>query len=134
MISYGAEGQRYGEDRLFLVNNTIYNRDMEAIAVNNHTQIEARLINNLFAGAPVIQLTGAGTVTTDLVRVDHGLENPREFMFAPGIDSPAVDAGTDLVGDLAALQPTSEYVHPLQYRPRHLVWRTDIGAYERCGI
>jgi hypothetical protein len=37
LISYGAEGLRYADNRLSVANDSVYNRDPRGIAIRNHT-------------------------------------------------------------------------------------------------
>ena len=132
LLSYGSDGLRYPENSLLVVNDGVYNHDPRAIAVHNHVAVGARVVNVVFAGAPIVQLSGEGSVTTTLTWPDNGLADPRALDFSPNADSDVVDAGTETEAEAAV--PLLEYVHPVAYRHRLRVAQIDIGAYERCGL
>lgn len=129
MISYAAEGSQPGDNSLVVVNNSIYNRDFEGIAVRNHAELPVQLVNNLFGGATMAISGPAIELVSNLNYPDHGMADPREYDYSLEPGTRAVDSGNEF-----AVVPAKEYVHPVRWRERDTVWRIDVGAYERCGI
>ncbi len=134
IIGYGTENSRYDDNALQIVNNTFYNRYLNALAIDNRrATVVALVVNNLFAGAPLVRLEGAGKLIGNMDRADNGLVDPRDGDYSINASSPAVDAGVDPV-TLGLPDPDREYVHPVSARSRAKVWKIDVGAYERCGF
>jgi hypothetical protein len=133
IIGYGTENPRFDDNALQIVNNTFYNRYLNALAVDNRRPTVAQVVNNLFAGAPLVRLEGAGKLFGNIDRVDHGLAEPHKGDYSITAASPAVDAGVD-PKTLGLEPPAMEYVHPVSVRQRVRVWNMDVGAYERCGF
>jgi hypothetical protein len=131
MISFAAEGTPYENNRLEVVGNTSWNRRLKGIFVNHHAEAALRLLNNVVIGVPtmLVRTDHPAAVVRDanLTRVDHGLEDPREYRFRPTFGSAAVDRGVALSPAL-----TREYVHPVAWQERQRVAAPDIGAYETC--
>lgn len=132
IISYGAEGLKSPVNELYVANNTIVNhRENGGIFVFVKAgTTAARLINNIFVGRGTV-LEGPGEQQNNLVSEKAGLANPGAYDFHLTQGSPAIDGGV-APGSAAGfdLQPRFEYVHPLQKRPRPVVDKLDIGAYE----
>jgi hypothetical protein len=133
IIGYAMESARYAENALQIVNNTFYNRYLDAVAIDNRASTEALVVNNLFAGAPLAQLEGPGKALGNIDHADSSLVEPRAGDYSIAADSPAVDTGVDPT-TLGLEAPVLEYVHPVSARPRQRVWRFDVGAFERCGF
>jgi len=129
IISYAGEAVQASGNDLVIVNNSIYNRDFQGIAVRNHQVLTVRIVNNLVGGAP---LSIAGDRIEDinnLARADHGMVDPRNYDYGLVGGARAIDRGAEF-----AITPGREYVHPVSWRSRKSVWRLDVGAYERCGL
>lgn len=129
MVSYAAESNERPDNRLSIVNNSIYNRDYEGVVVRNPSNLEVVMANNLLGGAPVQTTDSAIKHVNNLMLSEHGMADPRNYDYGLVDGAPAIDAGVDF-----DIFPAKEYVHPAQWRDRQNVWRIDIGAYERCGI
>jgi len=127
MISFGGEGLRHEDNSLRVVNNTIFNRRLDANVVHNFADAPAELVNNIVAGAPVGLLVGAGVSRSNWMGADHGLIDPRHHDYGLRHNAEAIDAGEPY-----PIEPTMEYVHPVRGRPRLEVWRIDLGAREAC--
>jgi tetratricopeptide (TPR) repeat protein len=129
MISYAGESDKHPDNRLAIVNNSIYNRGFEGVVVRNHRDLDVVLVNNLLGGAPAVTTDSVIELINNLMRPEHGMRDPRSYAFGLMAGAPAIDAGVEFV-----VTPSKEYVHPVQWRPRQNVWRIDVGAFERCGI
>lgn len=81
----------------------------------------------------MVRLEGEGELIGNLDHADHGLADPRAGDYSITTGSPAIDAGVE-PATLGLDAPVLEYVHPVSVRQRRLVWRLDVGAYERCGF
>jgi hypothetical protein len=132
IVSYGAENRIYERNSLLVKNNTIYSRYVDAEAVRNHTDVQASVVNNLLAGAPMVTLAGPGETRNNGVSPEHGLVDPRRGDYGLRVDAREIDAGGEGVSGSNDLV-THEYVHPVSGRTRKRVHTIDIGAYERCG-
>ena len=132
MISFGAEGG-VGRD-LSVVFNTAYNQNYNGIFLDNHTNTEALVANNILAGAPLQISSGPRRLVTNLVGAEHGLESPRDFEFGLTKVSKAIDAATPLSGlGIEDFSPVLEYGGDRIVRTRLSVAAPDIGALEFCG-
>jgi hypothetical protein len=129
MISYAGEEIHHADNRLEVVNNSIYNRDFQGIVVRNHADLEVVMVNNLFGGAPAATVKGVGKLLGNLTRPEHGMADPRNYDFSLTSGAAAIDHGIQFEP-----KPNYEYVHPARARPRQEVWRNDVGAYEGCGL
>ena len=131
IIAYGAEGLRYPENEIYVVNNTIVNDRSSGIFVqiNGHPST-VRLLNNILAG-PGTPLAGTGDLRNNLISRDPGLRDRTSFDYRLTATSPAIDAGTE-PGNAhgVGLSPISEYVHKAGGQPRRAAGPIDIGAYE----
>lgn len=129
MLAYGAESKT--GDSLSVINNTFYNQALDAIFVHNHSPAVARVVNNLFGGAPGIQLSGSGELTGNLAGGRLGMLDPAKGDFHLSDDSLAIDAAIDLSDPelLPAWDPSKEKTR----KSRPEVWRLDVGAHEFCG-
>jgi len=129
MISFAAEAAPHEKNSLVVASNTVYNRDLGGILVRNSRELDVQVINNLIAGVPVVLVEGPGREAANQMAPDHGLVDPRAFDFSLISGAQAIDKGSD-----DGPVPVAEYVHPLGWRSRQVVWSLDIGAYERCGL
>ncbi len=129
MLSYAGELNQYEENRLWIVNNSIYNRDFEGIVVRNPEGLDVVMVNNLLGGAPAASAAGMVKLVNNLMRPDHGMRDPRNYDFSLLPGAAAIDSGSRF-----SITPDKEYLHPARWRSRQQVWRLDVGAYERCGI
>jgi hypothetical protein len=130
VLSYAEEGAANASQALYVVNNTFVNDLGKGTFVSvRGTPTAVRLINNIFAGGGTV-LSGAGTLTTNLVSNDPKFVNRAagDYHLAPG--SPAIDAGSNpgTAGGYA-LTPAYQYVNLSGVaRPHH--GAIDIGAFE----
>jgi hypothetical protein len=129
MISYAGESDKHPDNRLAIVNNSIYNRGFEGVVVRNHRDLDVVLVNNLLGGAPAVTTDSVIELINNLMRPEHGMQDPRSYAFGLVAGAPAIDAGVEF-----QITPSKEYVHPVRWRPRESIWKIDVGAYERCGI
>jgi len=133
-ISYASERPGIETGRLWVVNNSIHNRYLNATFVRNRSQRPVQVINNVLAGAPMSIKAGEVETAGNYQAPEHGLVDPARLDFGLKADSPLIDAGTDPgSADGVPLWPAYEYVHPASGRPRQRVAAIDIGAREFCG-
>jgi hypothetical protein len=120
--------------RLWVVNNSLHNRYLNAAFVRNRSQRPVTVLNNVAVGAPISLKAGIADLQTNYQAPDHGLRDAPKLDFGLKPDSPLIDAGTDPGSvDGVSLWPEFEYVHPASGRPRQRVAAIDIGAREFCG-
>ncbi len=133
-ISYASERPDIETGRLWVVNNSLHNRYLNAAFVRNRSQRPVRVINNVLAGAPMSLKAGAVEVVGNYQAPEHGLVDSARLDFGLEPDSPLIDGGTDPGSvDGVSLWPEFEYVHPASGRPRQRVAAIDVGAREFCG-
>jgi len=133
-IAYASERPAIESGHLWVVNNTLYNRHLNATFVRNRSQRPVLAVNNVVAGAPIALKAGVVELRTNHQGVDHGLRDAPQLDFGLQPDSPLIDAGSDpglVEGE--PLRPAFEYVHPAAGRPRQRVGDIDMGAREFCG-
>jgi Flp pilus assembly protein TadD len=133
-ISFAAELRDVKEGGLWVVNNSFYNRRVDATFVANRGKLPALVVNNVLAGFPAVLLDGAGEDRNNFRQARTAMVDPGAFDFRPTPQSPLIDAGQDpgAAGEFA-LWPQFEYVHPASGRPRQRIAALDAGAYEFCG-
>jgi hypothetical protein len=133
-ISYASERPDIETGRLWVVNNSVHNRYLNATFVRNRSQRPVRVVNNVLAGAPMSLKAGAVETVGNYRAPEHGLVDSARLDFGLKPDSPLIDAGTD-PGTVEGLSlwPEYEYVHPATGRVRQRVAAIDIGAREFCG-
>jgi hypothetical protein len=133
-IAFASEKRGQEEGGLSVVNNTFYNRRLNATFVANRSKTPALVVNNVLAGAPMVMLDGGGTNRDNYRRPQGGMVDPAAYDFRLLADSPLIDAGADPgSADSVPLWPQFEYVHPASGRARQRVAALDLGAYEFCG-
>jgi hypothetical protein len=133
-IAFASENRGQQEGGLWVVNNTFYNRRLNATFVANRSKAPALVVNNVLAGAPVVMLDGSGTDRDNYRRPQGGMVDPAAYDFRLRADSPLIDAGADPGSvDSVPLWPQFEYVHPASGRVRQRVAALDLGAHEFCG-
>lgn len=133
-ISFATENQDVTSGKLWVVNNTLWNRYPYATFVRNLSSRPAIVVNNVVAGAPARLLIGPGTDVANFLARRPGLRDPAQLDFSLTADSPLIDAGAPTT-PIEAQGPVAEfeYVHPANGRPRRHVGPMDIGAMEFCG-
>lgn len=139
IIAYKPEGPTNPDLRLFVVNNTIVNDNVEGLDpafVRVWAATDVVLRNNIFVGwgTPLLLDGGAAPSIIDEYNVhtdDPGLVDRAGYDYRLVDGSVAIDAagapGSDGAFDLT---PTKHYVHPAGTEPRPEVDALDIGAYE----
>jgi glycosyltransferase involved in cell wall biosynthesis len=134
-IAFGAENpSAQGNGALWIVNNSFYNRLLDATFAANRTRLPAWIINNALAGAPLTLLDGAGVEHHNFRQPRPSMVDAAAYDFRPTADSPLIDAGAEPDPSVdALLVPQFEYVHPAGGSRRPKVGPLDIGAYEFCG-
>jgi hypothetical protein len=133
-ISYASERPGIETGRLWVVNNSLHNRYLNAAFVRNRSQRPVVVMNNVAVGAPISLKAGIVDLRANYQAPDHGLRDAAKLDFGLKSDSPLIDAGTDPGAvDGVSLWPEFEYLHPASGRPRQRVAAIDIGAREFCG-
>ena len=159
LITFAPEGaDRWEDNRLFVVNNTLVNDLGRGIFIHNHAPTDIYVYNNLMLGAgsvvrgPAIELAnltdqGEGGVLRrfaatvrgwlpgrqNLVGSERLVQSRAAYDYRLIENSPAIDAGLVLDEDHAGeidVQPAYEYLHPLAIRPRQHGAAIDVGAFE----
>jgi hypothetical protein len=133
-IAFASELPGAKEGGLWVVNNSFYNRRVDATFVANRSKLPALVVNNVLAGFPAVLLDGPGEDRNNFRQARASLVDPGAYDFRLTADSPLIDAGQDpgAAGSFA-LWPQFEYVHPAAGRARQRVGTLDAGAYEFCG-
>lgn len=120
LISFAAEGYKWPQNALYLVNNTLVdNRPHGGIFLRVQPgDVVVKAVNNVLVGQGTLDAAGPGeyvnnfTVDWDefelAAREDYRLKRKSELL------GKAVDAGT---ANGQALMPEQEYVHPRQTVP-----------------
>jgi hypothetical protein len=133
-IGFASENPGVQEGGLWVVNNSFYNRRVDASFVANRSKLATLVVNNVLAGAPAVLLDGRGEERSNFRQARAAMVDPGAYDFRPTVDSPLIDAGEDPgSADTVALWPQFEYVHPASGRARQRVAGLDVGAYEFCG-
>lgn len=120
IISYGAEGSRWPDNALYLVNNTLVdNRPQNGVFLRVRQGLGTTItaVNNLLVGQGTLDAAGPGDYRNNFnvdwdefvlaAREDYHLR-PASKLRGKGIKPPAV-SGVDL-------RPVREYVHPRSVR------------------
>jgi hypothetical protein len=138
MVTFGLEGLKNADNRLYVVNNTFVNRRSKSryVVIQDGT-IEAKVINNIFTGneAETNMVIGNATLLSNLQMNNiDGVKFIDESNYDYGITwySPALDAGIDpgSSSDGNTLFPFAQYKHPMDSVPRIFHESIDAGAYE----
>jgi hypothetical protein len=117
-----------------VVNNSFYNRRVDASFVANRSKLPAIVVNNVLAGFPAVLLDGPGEDRNNFRQARTGMVDPGAYDFRLTTEAPLIDAGQDPGAARSfALWPQFEYVHPASGRARQRVGALDVGAYEFCG-
>ncbi len=133
-ISYASERPDIETGRLWVVNNSLHNRYLNAAFVRNRSQRPVTVMNNVAVGAPISLKAGIADLRANYQAPAHGLRDAPQLDFGLMPDSPLIDAGAAPgSADGVSLWPEFEYVHPASGRPRQRVAAIDIGAHEFCG-
>jgi len=133
-ISFASERPDIETGRLWVINNSLHNRYLNAAFVRNRSQRPVTVMNNVAVGAPISLKAGIADLQANYQAPAHGLRDGPQLDFGLKPDSPLIDAGADPgFADGVSLWPEFEYVHPASGRPRQRVAAIDIGAHEFCG-
>jgi hypothetical protein len=134
MVSFAAEKDAAGDDQLVVAFNTFYNMWLDGIFVDNRSASAARLVNNVFSGAPAQTVRGAADLAGNVIGPGAALADPRTSNFQLTAESRAIDAAEEppTAGEWN-LVPSLEYAHPASVRARPVIYRRDAGALEFCG-
>jgi len=133
-ISFAGENPKAEGGGLWVINNTFYNRLLDATFVANRSKMPVLIVNNVLGGAPAVLIDGKGTDHHNFRRPESALVDAAAYDFQVKADSPLIDAAVDPgSADSAPLWPQFEYVHPASGRARQKVAALDLGAYEFCG-
>ncbi len=133
-IAFAFEKPADQDGGLWVINNTFYNRHLDATFVANRSKSPALVLNNVLGGAPAVLLDGKGEDRNNFRRPQSGMVDPAKYDFRLTADSPLIDGAEDpgSANDVP-LWPQFEYVHPASGRARQKVAALDTGAYEFCG-
>jgi hypothetical protein len=153
IVMHASEGLRYTDNRLFVVDNTIANDATgHGTFINNRSGVAARLVNNILVGSGTV-LSGAGTLTNNLLGLYAGgtptvavlngngnsgnkitatpmLVDPANdnYKLQPG--SPAIGMGVDPASVLGTIVRVNlEYLHPRSLKGRRLGAPFDAGTH-----
>lgn len=136
MISYGSEGHKYKERRIYVVNNTFVNDDTSGVFVQGLGRAEAFILNNLFVGPGQI-INSENSLFEDRVFAGNVITaaplfvNRKSFDYRIRRGSPAIDQGIDVAPNQGIdLIPSVVYLHPVRMVPRKPNGAIDAGAYE----
>lgn len=153
IVSHGAEGDRYADSRLFVINNTIVNELGEGTFVRVATG-PATIANNILIGGGAV-LEGSGVLLHNLLverdgvspavasapnggldrgnraARDAGLADVAAIDLRPRRDSPALGNGVDVAAllGLPLLRPEFQPGRPLGVVPRTTGGAIDVGAF-----
>ncbi len=139
MVTYGQEGLKNPDNRLYVVNNTFVNKkDRARFIVIKDGTTEAKVINNIFTGsdaetAKIVE--GTAMIQANVQKnniADMHFVDEANYDYSISFESPALDAGIDpgSSSDGNHLFPLYEYVHPLDSVTRKFNESIDAGAYE----
>ncbi len=128
MISYGAEGLKYQNNALNLINNTVVNDRHSGLFIESPKSVPCVLINNLFAGKGEMHCENgkqAGNLNSD-----SGFFDRKGYDYHLTIGAKAINQGIvpDLIGAYA--KPLYEFDADGAIRHRISVDAIDTGAYE----
>lgn len=140
IIAYAAEGANAGEQRLYVINNTVVN-DLGSgnfVRLWDDGLIEAQITNNFVVGFSQNQLVnntyGKTTLANNVTTSNPEFVNQGNYDYRLTANSPAIDAGINPgTGAGTSLTPTQQYVHSLDSESRTSQGTIDAGAYEFNG-
>ena len=120
IISYGAEGYRWQQNEIYLVNNTIVDdRPREGVFLHvarGASRIVA--INNLLVGHGALDSAGPGTYVNNVVADDREIVSRQRYDYRLTKNSLLVGRAVDPgMANGVKLRPEREYLHPMQTRP-----------------
>ena len=137
IISYAAEVANAGEQRLYVINNTIVNDGGNArlIRLGGQSLEEGIVQNNLLVGIDQSRIidgsSNSVTLANNVLTDTPGFVNRAQFDYHLTASSPAVDAGADPgTGAGMALKPITHYLHQQRKEARATNNTLDVGAYE----
>lgn len=133
-ISFAAERRDVDEGGLWVVNNTFYNRQLDAIFVANRSKLPTLVLNNVLLGAPMVLRDGPGVDRNNSRKPTPGIVDGAGYDFRLTAESALIDTAQDpgAAGEVT-LWPQFEYMHPAGGRARQRVGALDYGALEFCG-
>jgi hypothetical protein len=135
IISYGTEGLKNPDSKLWMVNNTVVNDRHTGVFIKTKQGAQAQIMNNLFVGKGKT-LKGPGELLNNMqIKSDPGFVAMDNYDYRLVRGSQAIDSGldTETLKRFKAwmdLVPQHEYIHKLKSKPRSRAGRVDIGAYE----
>ena len=131
LISYGAEGLKNPNSRLYVINNTLVNdRHIANFIRIQSGALKAVVENNLYLGKGDL-VRGIAEQKNNMHGDDSDVQNRAEFDFHLAKGSKAIDAGgaPSQVNGLPVLLD-KQYLHKQQFESRPKDDRVDIGAFE----
>ena len=138
LMSFGPEGLKYDDNRLYVINNTFVNDRRNAVFIMNRSETPAAIVNNLFVGKGKI-VTGPADLENNLHEEDGWfssvhLKDREKYDFHLTAGSPAIDSGLPRFEvDGMNLVPTRSYQAPTGTVARTPGKAIDIGALEYQG-
>ena len=112
-IAFASEKPGEQEGGLWVVNNTFYNRHLDATFVANRSKAPALVVNNVLGGRARDAARRPRHGSRQLPPAPAGMVDPAAYDFRLTADSPLIDAGADPgSADAMSLWPQFEYVHP----------------------
>lgn len=118
IISFGSEGYRYPENRLYLVNNTLVDlRPKGGIFLRVKRGASIFAVNNILLGSGSLDIAGPGEYKNNFnVDFDEFVRAVREdYRLRPGSKLIGKATVVDTAGDVD-LTPLAEYKHPRSIR------------------
>jgi len=140
-ISYAVEPHPHPIQKLYVAYNPIVNQSSRtqyrrALFIDDKGLSEAKLVDNLIIGInPSTLMIGSGAgkvqVAGNVITDQPGFYDAGERLYQLAAHSPAIDRAIPAgVGDGFSLTPKYEFVFPDGDKPRPVVGKPDVGAYE----